>query len=110
MHPQVLSELVGVFHRPLLKYTNDKDVTGNGQLRLVKEEFPLTDLIGFYVELTNSVGDGEHQRVLALPLITNTLNLAVVFQSTSLPTYGARKATNGGLRRTFIFYWMSGKT
>lgn len=76
MHLQVLGEEVSIFHRPLLKYTKDKDVTGNGQLGLVKEEFPFTDFRGFYVELTSSVGDGKQQRFLALPLITNTLNLA----------------------------------
>lgn len=110
VHPQVLGELVSVFHRPLLKYTKDKDVTGNGQLGLVKEESPLTNLIGFYVELTNSGNDREQQRLLTLSLITNTLNLAISFQSTSLSIYEARQATKGGLRRIFIFYWMSGKT
>lgn len=76
----------------------------------MKEESPFSNVIGFCVELTNSVDDGEQQRVLALPLITNRLNLADVFQSTSLPIYRARKATKGGLRRIFIFYWMAGKT
>lgn len=77
VHPQVLGELVSVFHRPFLKYTKDKDVIGNGQLGLVKEESPLTDLTGFCVELTNSVDDREQQRLVSLPLITNTLNMAV---------------------------------
>lgn len=110
MHPQVLGELASVFHRPLLKYTKDKNVIGNGQLGRGKEESPLTDLTSFCVELTSSVDDGEQQRWFTLLLITNMLNLAVSFQSTSLSTYGARKATKGRLRRIFTFYWISGKT
>lgn len=109
MHPQVLGELVSLFHRPLLKYTKDKDVAGNGQVGLAKEESHLTDLTCSCAELTNSMDDGEQQRLLALPLITNTLNLAVSFQSTSLSTCGTRKATKGGLRRIFIFYGCQGK-
>lgn len=105
-----MGELVSVSHRPLLKYTKDKDVAGNGQLGLVKEESLLAGLTSSCVDLNNSVDDGEQQRLLALPLITNTLNLAVSFQSTSLSTCGTRKATKGGLRRIYIFYWMSGKT
>lgn len=31
VYPQVLGELVSVFHRPFLKYTKDKEVTGNSQ-------------------------------------------------------------------------------
>lgn len=68
VHPQVPGELVSVFHRLLLNYVKDKEVTGNSQQGFVEGKSSLMNLVDFFVEITSSVDEGEQWMLFILTL------------------------------------------
>lgn len=66
----MLGKLVSVFHRPLLKYTKEKAVTGSSQHGFVKGKSSLTNVIDFYVKMTSSVDEIEWWILFILTLVS----------------------------------------
>jgi len=64
----MLSKPFSVFCRPLLKYTKDKEVTGDSQHGFVNGKSTLTDLRDFHVEITSSADEGEQWMLSILTL------------------------------------------